>query len=147
MIGFPTETRDEVFETIDLCSQVHSDVDSVSIFQPYNGLPMTNLAKSKGWIKEGAKIPTFTDASIIEQPTLTAREVANLRRVFMLYAKLPKKFWPDVEKCEVDYDNNKALFKKLIALRWEIQGVANNEKESSEVLKQKNEQQDDAIQH
>jgi len=64
-----------------------------------------------------------------------------------LIIKLPKKFWPDVEKCEVDYDNNKALFKKLIALRWEIQGVANNEKESSEVLKQKNEQQDDAIQH
>ena len=47
------EPIEEVFETIDLCSQVHSDVDSVSIFQPYNGLPMTNLAKSKGWIKEG----------------------------------------------------------------------------------------------
>ena len=147
MIGFPTETREEVFETIDLCSKVKSDVDSVSIFQPYSGLPMTNLAKSNGWIKEGAQIPTFTESSIIDQPTLTSKQVSNLRRVFMLYAKLPKTYWQEIRKCEDDYSNNKDLFKKLIALRWEIQGKENNDLESSQVLKQKNEQDDTITQH
>jgi anaerobic magnesium-protoporphyrin IX monomethyl ester cyclase len=149
MIGFPTETRDEVFETISLCSKVRADIDSVSIFQPYSGLPMTNIAKDKGWIKEGAKIPTFTESSIIDQPTLSSKEVANLRRTFMLYAKLPKKYWSEVKKCEDNYEGNKDLFKKLIALRWEHEGKGNNEKESSEVLKQKNdiEAEESLVQH
>ena len=147
MIGMPTETRDEVFETIKLCGQVRADVDSVSIFQPYNGLPMTNVAKSKGWIKEGAKIPTFTGESIINQPTLTPKEVSNLRRTFMLYAKLPKSYWPEVKKCEEDYENHKDLFKKLIAFRWEISGADNSDKESSEVFKQKSDEDENVLQH
>ena len=65
----------------------------------------------------------------------------------MLYAKLPKKYWSEVKKCEDDYENNKDLFKKLIGLRWELQGTKNNEKESSEVLKQKNETEESIVQH
>ena len=135
MMGFPTETREEVFKTIDLCSRVKSDIDSVSIVQPYNGLPITNLAKEKGFIQENKKIPTFTEKSIIEQPTLSSEEVSNLRRTFLLYAKLPKKYWPQIKECEVNYDNNKDLFKELVALRWKLAGK-DTSAESLEVLKQ-----------
>jgi hypothetical protein len=48
----------------------------------------------------------------------TSQEITNLRRTFMLYAKLPKSFYSDIEKCEKDYENNKELYKKLLDLRW-----------------------------
>jgi|6_EtaG_2_1085325.scaffolds.fasta_scaffold00771_3 radical SAM superfamily enzyme YgiQ (UPF0313 family) len=122
MIGFPTETREEIFESIELCRQVNSDIDSVSIFQPFPGLPLTRTCMENGWINGSETFPTFTEKSIINQPSISAEEVTNLRRVFLLYAKLPKKYWPDIEKCENNYFENQELFKQLVDLRWRLHG-------------------------
>jgi anaerobic magnesium-protoporphyrin IX monomethyl ester cyclase len=122
MMGFPTETREEIFETVDLCRKLKSDIDSVSIFQPYPGLPLTEMCKEKGWITGDEIFPSFTEASIIDQPSVGKDEVTNLRKVFLLYAKLPKKYWPDIKKCEENFDENQELFKKLIDRRWELNG-------------------------
>ena len=122
MIGFPTETREEIFETIDLCSKVESDIDSVSIFQPFPGLPLSRMCKDKGWITGDEIFPTFTERSIINQASISADEVTRLRRVFLLYAKLPKNRWPDIEKCENNFEENQDLFKELVDLRWELHG-------------------------
>lgn len=121
MMGFPTETRDDIFETIELCRRVNSDIDSVAIFQPFPELPLTKMCLKNGWITGEEIIPTYTERSIIKQPSISIEEVANLRRVFLLYAKLPKKYWSDIEKCEKDYENNKELFDELIDIRWSLQ--------------------------
>ena len=123
MMGFPTETREDIFETVKLCREVNSDVDSVSIFQPYPGLPLTEMCKEKGYISGDETLPAFTEKSIINQPSISAEEVTNLRKVFLLYAKLPQKYWADIKKCEMNMDENQDLYEKLIALRWEYQGT------------------------
>lgn len=120
MVGFPTETREEIFETIVICKKIDADVDAVSIFQPFPGQPLTKLCIEKGYLTGKEKIPSFTEGSILKMPQILAAEIANLRRVFLLYAKLPKEYWPDVEKCEKDYESNKDLFDKLVELRWEL---------------------------
>jgi len=120
MMGFPTETREEVFDTIELCRSVNSDIDSISIFQPYPGLPLTCLAKDNGWITGDEIFPTFTEGSIINQPSITAEEVTKLWKVFLLYAKLPKKYWSDIKKVEDNFEENQDLYQKLIDLRWKI---------------------------
>ena len=51
-------------------------------------------------------------------PRLSANEIVNLRRTFTLYAFLPEKYYPDIEKCEKDYLSNKELLKELVQLRW-----------------------------
>jgi radical SAM superfamily enzyme YgiQ (UPF0313 family) len=122
MMGFPTETREEIFESIDLCSKVNSDIDSISIFQPFPGLPLTQQCTENGWITGEEVFPTFTERSIIHQPSITAEEVTKLRRVFLLYAKLPKEYWPDIEKCENNFEENQELFQKLVDLRWQLHG-------------------------
>lgn len=124
MMGFPTETREDIFETIELCRQVNSDIDSVAIFQPFPELPLTRMCLENGWITGEEIIPTYTERSIIKQPSISIDEVSNLRRVFLLYAKLPKKYWPEIEKCEQDYENNKDLFDHLIDVRWELQNTS-----------------------
>ena len=119
MIGFPTETREEIFETIDLCKRIGSDIDSVSIFQPYPGLPLTKMCVDKGWMSGNEIIPSFTEKSIINQPSISPYEVSNLRRVFLLYAKLPNQYYRQVKICE-DNPQNTKLFNKLIKHRWEL---------------------------
>jgi anaerobic magnesium-protoporphyrin IX monomethyl ester cyclase len=119
MIGFPTETRNEIFETIELCRRVDADVDSVSIFQPYPGLPLTKMCIENGWITGKETIPSFTEKSIINQPSISPHEVSNLHRVFLLYAKLPNTYRHDIKKCE-DNPNKTELFKKLMDLRWSL---------------------------
>jgi len=118
MIGLPTETREEIFETIELCGRVKSHINSVNIFQPYPELPLTKLCIEKGYMKGDEIIPSVTDVSILNMPMISSDEIGKLRRTFMLYAKLPKKYWPDIEKCEKDYENNKPLYDKLLKLRW-----------------------------
>ena len=72
-----------------------------------------------GWITGHETIPSFTDKSIINQPSISSEEVQRLRRVFLLYAKLHEKYWPSIEKCEND-PNNVELFQQLIDLRWKF---------------------------
>ena len=75
------------------------------------------MCVDNGWIIGNEKIPSFTGKSIINQPSISAEEVTNLRRVFLLYAKLPKNYWDKVEKCENNPDDIN-LFQKLLDLRW-----------------------------
>ncbi len=117
MVGFPTETRDEIFETIDLCKKNDADIDSVSIFQPYPGLPLSEMCQKNGWITGNEIIPSFTEKSIINQPSISPQEVTRLRRVFLLYAKLPNIYWAKIKLCE-DNPQKTELFQELIDLRW-----------------------------
>lgn len=119
MIGFPTETRAEIFQTIDLCNRVNSDIDSVSIFQPYPGLPLTKQCIENGWIAGDETIPSFTEKSLINQPSILSKEVTNLHRVFLLYAKLPRMFWQSIDECERDPSKTQ-LFQSLVDLRWQL---------------------------
>ena len=52
IIGFPTETRDLIFDTINLNRTVSKNVDSVScfIFAPYMGTPLRDMAVEKGYM-------------------------------------------------------------------------------------------------
>ncbi len=119
MVGFPTETRDEIFETIDLCKRINADIDSVSIFQPYPGLPLSEMCRKNGWISGNETIPSFTEKSIINQPSISPQEVTRLRRVFLLYAKLPNTYWYKIRQCE-DNPQKTELFQELVDLRWKL---------------------------
>lgn len=119
MIGFPTETREDIFQTIDLCRRINAHINSVSIFQPLPGTALADLCIRQGYITGKEPLETFTSGSILKMPQISSEEITNLRRVFLLYAKLPKEYYGDIEKCEHDYENNRELFDKLVKLRWD----------------------------
>ncbi len=118
MIGFPYETRDEIFKTIELCRRINATINVISIFQPFPGQKLTELCIKEGFITGHEPMATFTGNSVLKMPHISAEEILNLRRTFMLYTKLPKEYYPEIEKCERDFENNKQLFKKLVDLRW-----------------------------
>jgi anaerobic magnesium-protoporphyrin IX monomethyl ester cyclase len=50
MIGLPTETEEEVWQTIDINIQMKSDFQRVAIFTPYPGTELTEIAKTHGYL-------------------------------------------------------------------------------------------------
>jgi radical SAM superfamily enzyme YgiQ (UPF0313 family) len=119
MLGFPTETREEIWMTINLCKRIKSKVNSASIYQPFPGQTLREKCIELGYIKGNERMESFTGKSVLKQPHITSEEISGLWRTFILYAKLPESFYPDIEKCEKTY--NKEMFDKLIALRWNIE--------------------------
>ena len=120
MIGFPSETREDIFETIKLCRLIKPTVFIVSIFQPLPGQPLRQECIKKGYIKGDELLPTFTDGSILKMPQISQEEIFNIRRCFPLYATLPESYYPQIEQCEKNYTENTRLYKKFVALRWSI---------------------------
>lgn len=52
MFGFPTETEDEVFDTLRFLHELKPDWANMSIFTPYVGTMLYDLAKEKGIVSE-----------------------------------------------------------------------------------------------
>lgn len=122
MIGFPFETRNDFFKTVELCRIIKPSVLSVSIFQPMPGQKLTQLCLDNGFITENDIMTTFTSHSLLNmpEPYLSLVEIKNLWRTFVLYSTLSEEYINEINKCETDYENNKELFEKLINIRWEI---------------------------
>ena len=121
MIGFPYETREEIFESIRLCRDIKSTVAEVNIFQPLPGQELRELCIREGYITGNEPQLSFTGGSLLKMPQITSEEISNLHRVFMLYAKLPDEYWPDIEKCEHHFHENLDLFNKLVSMRWALE--------------------------
>ncbi len=120
MIGFPYETREDIFKSIALCRSLKPTVAIVSTFQPMPGQKLREICIKEGYITGDQKIEKFTGGSVLNMPQISRQEIFNLRRVFMLYAYLPEKYYSDIEKCEKNYSDNLELYKTLTNLRWTI---------------------------
>ncbi len=118
MIGFPTETREEAFQTIYFVRDLNIDISIMSIFYPFIGTPLRGFCIKKGYITGKEKTINFTDPPILKNQPMSPMEVYNIRRVYSLYTRLPEEFIPQIELCEKDLENNIDLYKELISLMY-----------------------------
>jgi len=113
ILGFPGETRDLVFDTIELNRQLGTDSVNAYIFTPYRGTAMYNDAVSKGFINDTAETNSIITGSILDMPTISQDEILGLVRTFSLYVKFPKEEWPEIAISENFTPEGEAAFAKL----------------------------------
>ena len=118
MIGFPTETRDEAFKTINFTRELDLDISVMSIFYPFVGTSLREYCIENGYITGKEKTTSFTDPPILKNQPMSPVEVYNIRRVYSLYSRLPEKYFSKIELCEKDFDNNTELYNDLISLMY-----------------------------
>ena len=118
MIGFPTETREEVFQTISFIRDLDLDISIMSIFYPFTGTPLRDFCIENGYITGKENTADFTEPSILKNQPMAPMEIYNIRRVYSLYTRLPRKYFSKIELCEKDFDNNAALYKDLLSLMY-----------------------------
>ena len=102
IIGFPDETRDLVFDTIELNRQISSDTLSCSIFVPFHGTALRTMAIEKEYLHPDTICPTNSDDTVLKMPPpyLSGEEMKRIRRVFTMYVKFPKERWPEIKQAE-----------------------------------------------
>jgi radical SAM superfamily enzyme YgiQ (UPF0313 family) len=110
MIGFPTETRDMVFETIELDRVVQPDGVMVSFFSPYKGCTLREVCELEGFIGERDIAEDYRFAPSMDMPQLGYKELMGLRRTFPLYVKFPKDEWEAIRQSEAETPEGDALF-------------------------------------
>lgn len=114
IIGFPDETRELAFDTINLNRKITADSINSFFFVPYHGTPLREYAIEKGYLDSKTKPDSLMRSSILDMPQFPADEIKGLVRTFPLYVKMPKPYY---EKIRIAEQLNKEGDEMLVELR------------------------------
>ena len=120
IIGFPGETRELAFDTIELNRHFKSDDTSCSTLIPFYGTEIREIAVKEGLIKEDEilTIGVSSEAGVLDMPQWPKKEVAKLRNTFSMYVKFPRDRWPEIKKAEDDPKIYAELSKEFVDTYW-----------------------------
>ena len=106
ILGFPDETRELAFDTIELNRQFKSDTVLASTFVPFHGTELREYAEKKGYISPDVicSVANSADDSLLNMPQWPKEDISRLRNTFAMYVKFPKSRWPEIAKAETDPD-------------------------------------------
>jgi anaerobic magnesium-protoporphyrin IX monomethyl ester cyclase len=120
VIGFPFETRELIFDTINLNKILWNNNNNIEcnifLFTPYRGCQLRDVCVKENFIEESNIVDTTqigTD-SILNFPDLFKKELKGLLKTFNLYVKLPCKYYPDILIAEKDDEEGSYMFNKLV---------------------------------
>ncbi len=113
IIGFPTETRELIFDTIKLNREIKVDNIIVNLFTPYRGTALRDVCIKKGYLKPDAIAGDYRMDSDIYMPQLPPSIIHGLQRTFAMYVRFPEVMWPDVKRAERLDNKGCDVFRKL----------------------------------
>ncbi len=113
IIGFPTETREMVFDTIELDREIDAHGIMVSFFSPYRGCTLRQVCELEGYIKEDEIAEDYRLGPSMDMPQLSRSELVGLHRTFPLYVKFPKSEWDTIKMCEADTPEADLIYREL----------------------------------
>ncbi len=119
ILGFPDETREMVFDTIELNRHLTTDSVNAYYFVPYYGTPLYEHCLQKGYISKNTQTKSLALGSCLNMPHLPAEEIQGLVRTFSLYVKFPKFDWPKIRRAEIMDDDGNRIFKELAQKYYE----------------------------
>jgi radical SAM superfamily enzyme YgiQ (UPF0313 family) len=121
IIGVPHEGRKEIFETIELTRECKPKSLNVNIFAPYRGTELHDYCVKMGYLKKDFIRDALESwKPVINMPQISNKEIEGLIRTFILYCFLPKKYWPQIKKCEEYSLESDEIFQELEEIFWEI---------------------------
>lgn len=114
ILGFPNETRELAFDTIELNRHIKSDGINAYTFTPFHGTPLRSVAEEIGLIKPDDLARCIGTPSVLKMKQFPAEEIEGIRRCFVLYVKMHKDRWPEIKKAEALTEEGDELFIELI---------------------------------
>ena len=116
IIGYPDETRELVFDSIELARKLKCDAMSVFTFIPYHGTSLRGLCENKNYLNKETLANIYQKDSLLNMPSISKKEIGGLVKTFVLYARLPRSYWKDIEIAEKEDDKGFKKFDELMAL-------------------------------
>ena len=103
IIGMPGETRGLIMDTVNFTRTITGyDTITVSIFTPYNGTALRDVAVKNNWLKSDyiTKHTTSSSALKMPKPYLSSKDIDGLMRVVPLYIYFPEDEWDQLKRAE-----------------------------------------------
>jgi len=113
IIGFPDETREQIFETIDLNRRIKAESFGAYIFQPFQGTELRKYCVEKGYISDDY---LSGDSHLDLRPSLsrvTEEELMGIQRTFALHVTLPEEYHEEIKIAEKFDKTGNDKFKEL----------------------------------
>jgi len=116
IIGLPFETRENIFETIELNRRCKPATSSVTFLEPYPKTEIYSICVKNGFIEPGYIVTYGVFTPHINERLISHRELKGLRKTFLLYTRVPRLLYPLVKICEQDNIVSNLLFNILVKL-------------------------------
>lgn len=105
IIGFPGETRELVMDTVRFVRSIQGyDTVTCSIFTPYHGTALREVAINNGWLEKDFITKHTTSSSSLRMPApyLSSADIDGIMRVIALMCYFPESEWPALHRAETD---------------------------------------------
>ena len=113
IIGFPGETRELIFDTINFNRQINPATINCYLFTPYKGTALHKYCLENGYLDKDAKVHQLLDGAGLKMKTITYQELKGLQRTFPLYIKMPKEEWDKIRIAERFDEEGEHMFEEL----------------------------------
>ena len=113
IVGFPCETRELFFDTVELNRKINVNNCIINIFSAYKGTQLWKLAVEKGYILKNDVAGDYRSDAKLNMPQLSNEQIKGLQRTFPLYIKFPKEMWDEIKKSEKFDEGGNKIFKEL----------------------------------
>ena len=108
IIGFPGETREQIFDTIEINREINTQNIMIHVFNPYRGTSLYDLSVAKGYIPPDHMAGDYRADFTLNMPQISKADILGLQRTFAMYVKFPKEMWPEIRIAErLDEEGNK----------------------------------------
>jgi len=122
LIGLPFETRELLFDSVEIIRRIPGyDALTISIFTPYRGTRLREVALEQGWLDPAAFPNGISGASMLRMPRpyLQREDIEGLFRTFAMYCLFPKDRWAEIRRAESFDAEGDAAFARLGAEYYE----------------------------
>ena len=116
IIVFPDESRELVFDTIELTRKLKCTDINAFTFTPYHGTSLRGLCEKKKYLDKNTLAHIYYKDSLLRMPSISKEEIRGLMKTFVLYARLPRSQWKDIKSAEKDTEEGNNKYKELMNL-------------------------------
>lgn len=138
IIGMPGETRELIMDTIELVRSLYGyDALTVSIFTPYHGSALRNVAVDNGWLDADTITHHTTARSLLRMPApyLNAEEIDGFAATIPLYTYFSKDTWDDLKRAEISDEEGLKIREHYGAIyRKQFLGETQNDRPDIELV-------------
>jgi len=120
IIGLPNETREMIFDSIELARRVKADGVSTHIYSPFHGTELRDISIRQGYIKEDLIADDFFQSYLLQGGPLNAEEIAGLFRTIPLYVRFPKSEYTRIQRAEKFDEEGNRIFSEFRAKFYEL---------------------------
>ena len=117
ILGYPDETRELVFDSIELVRKLKCTDINAYTFTPYHGTSLRGLCEEKNYLpKDSLANGYYVQDSMLTMPTISKEEIRGLMKTFVLYARLPRSSWSEIKMAEKETDAGRSKYKELMSV-------------------------------